>query len=140
MNAYFVKCFPLFKKQPLEVFYSQHSCFPVNITKFLRTTILKNICKRMLLIILQRLLQNTPFDTGYIRNLARGLESSSRDNNYPKYKLERLDLKKQHQHPRNSHNNSSYLFVTYNFTVDCGMVATMKLKELLTITCWAGSF
>ena len=48
-------------------------------------------------------------------------------------------MKKQHQHPRNSHNNSSYLFVTYNFTVDCGMVATMKLKELLTITCWAGS-
>ena len=99
MNACFVKCFPLFKKQPLEVFYSQHSSFPVNNTKFLRTPILKNICKRMLLIILQRLLQNTPLDTGYTRNLPRGLESSSRDKNYRKYKLKRIDLKKQHQHP-----------------------------------------
>ena len=27
----------------------QHLCFPVNIAKFLRTTILKNICKQLLL-------------------------------------------------------------------------------------------
>ena len=27
----------------------QHSCFPVNIAKFLRTPILKNICERLLL-------------------------------------------------------------------------------------------
>ena len=27
----------------------QHRCFPANIAKFLRTTILKNICKRLLL-------------------------------------------------------------------------------------------
>ena len=27
----------------------QHTCFPVNIEDFLRTTILKNICERLLL-------------------------------------------------------------------------------------------
>ena len=29
----------------------QHSCFPVNIAKFIKTPILKNSCKRMLLYI-----------------------------------------------------------------------------------------
>ena len=29
--------------------YLQHRCFPVNIVKFLRTSILRNICEQMLL-------------------------------------------------------------------------------------------
>ena len=54
------------QKQPPEVFYGkvasvqellknaikkrlQHRCFPINIAKFLRTSILKNICERLLL-------------------------------------------------------------------------------------------
>ena len=31
----------------------QHKCFPVNILKFLKTPILKNICERLLLYILK---------------------------------------------------------------------------------------
>ena len=34
----------------------QHMCFPVNIGKFLRTRILKNICERLLLQIFDRIL------------------------------------------------------------------------------------
>ena len=33
----------------------QHRCFPVNIAKFLRTPILKNICEWLLLVILESL-------------------------------------------------------------------------------------
>ena len=52
------------QKQPTEVFYKkkdskktllkkrlQHSCFPVNIQKILRTPILKNICKQLLRVV-----------------------------------------------------------------------------------------
>ena len=32
----------------------QHSCFPVNIKKFLRTPILKSICERLFLIVVEQ--------------------------------------------------------------------------------------
>ena len=44
----------LYKKALLKVF--QHKCFPVNIEKFLRTPILKNVCKRHLLLLIHSLL------------------------------------------------------------------------------------
>ena len=62
--------FRTFQKQPPEVFYTkaanflqacnfikkrlEHSCFPVNIAKMLRTAILKNICQRLLQTIVTR--------------------------------------------------------------------------------------
>ena len=47
-----------FKKCCSQKFWNIHRCFPVNIAKFLRTSISKNICKRLLLFLGDFLVQN----------------------------------------------------------------------------------
>ena len=64
MDGQYLASFGDIQKQPPEVFYKkavlknfaifsgkhlQDRCFPVNIAKFLRTLLLKNICERQLL-------------------------------------------------------------------------------------------
>ena len=45
----------------------QHRCFPVNIVKFLRTPVLKNICDRMLRFTVIKLLKETFFMVSMLR-------------------------------------------------------------------------
>ena len=72
----------------------QHRCFPVKFAKFLRTTNLKNICKRLLLNLFKKGLEHMCFPVNFVNYSGTPILKSTYKQLVPKHHCRRFSLTK----------------------------------------------